>query len=101
MRRVLPRFDLDASGDADGVIGAPADAKPPREQQPPRALAGVARVYNVGQDTRFNPGGDVNLSYMCVVTSGARRRRRAARRSTGAIGFATADDCRARAVVVA
>ena len=27
-------------------------------------MVGVFRMYNVGQDTRFNPGGDKQTSYM-------------------------------------
>ena len=35
-----------------------------RPGETPRGMAGVFKLYNVGQDTRFCPGGDKETSYM-------------------------------------
>ena len=35
-----------------------------RPGEEPRGMAGVFKLYNVGQDTRFCPGGDKETSYM-------------------------------------
>jgi len=31
-----------------------------------QSMKGVFKMYNVGQETRYNPGGDKETSYMCA-----------------------------------
>ena len=40
------------------------DASSSRGRAEPAHMRGVFRMYNIGQDTRFKPGGDVETSYM-------------------------------------
>ena len=35
-------------------------------------VGGIFRLYNVGQDTKYQPGGDTNTSYMYQVGWGER-----------------------------